>query len=137
MKKSIYFLFILLISCSDVDKDRPANLIGEEQMAQLIFELSIIDASQGFVPEKSKKPVRVHSASFYAYHEIDSLQFNLSSAYYAKHPKQYLRIVNRSKLLLEELEKEQSKQEEKKMMVEKDSLLSEKKDKNNRLNENK
>jgi hypothetical protein len=45
--------------------------------------------------------------------------------------------VNRSKLLLEELEKEQAKQEEKKMMVEKDSLPSEKKDKNNRLNENK
>ena len=52
----LYFAVIVL--WADVDKDRPANLIGEEKMARTdLSNFLLFDASQGFVPEKSKKPV--------------------------------------------------------------------------------
>jgi hypothetical protein len=50
MKKTIILLLIVLSSCSQVEEVPPENLIGEEKMADLIFELAIVDASKGFVP---------------------------------------------------------------------------------------
>ena len=45
------------------------------------------------------------ASSFYQFHEIDSAQFTISNAYYAKHPKAYLRIVSIAQTKLEEFEK--------------------------------
>ena len=49
MKNHFFLLFLLVLSCGQVDQEKPENLIGEEKMADLIFELALFDASKAFV----------------------------------------------------------------------------------------
>ena len=101
MKKEIILMLLLLLSCVNVEEAPPENLIGEEKMADLIFELAVLDAAKGFVPKDQKERIELDADSFYMFHEIDSAQFTSSNAYYAKHPKAYLRIVSMAKTKLE------------------------------------
>ena len=105
MKKAIFSLFIILWSCAQVEEVPPENLIGEETMADLIFELAVLDAAKGFIPKDQKDRIVLNADSFYQFHEIDSAQFTISNAYYAKHPKAYLRIVSMAKTKLEKFNK--------------------------------
>ena len=105
MKKTIILLLIVLSSCSQVEEVPPENLIGEEKMADLIFELALLDAAKGFVPKDQKERIDLDANSFYQFHNIDSAQFTSSNAYYAKHPKAYLRIVSMAKTKLEKFNK--------------------------------
>ena len=105
MKKAILLALLMLSSCTQVEEVPPENLIGEEKMADLIFELAFLDASKGFVPKDQKGRIVLDADYFYQFHEIDSAQFTSSNAYYAKQPKAYLRIVSMAKTKLEEFEK--------------------------------
>ena len=105
MKKTILLVLLILSSCAQVEEVPPENLIGEEKMADLIFELAVLDATKGFVPKDQKQRIDLDADSFYQFHEIDSAQFTSSNAYYAKQPKVYLRIVSMAKTKLEEFEK--------------------------------
>ena len=105
MKKAILLALLMLSSCTQVEEVPPENLIGEEIMADLIFELVVLDAAKGFVPKDQKGRIVLDADSFYQFHEIDSAQFTSSNAYYAKQPKAYLRIVSMAKTKLEEFEK--------------------------------
>ena len=105
MKKEIILMLLLLSSCVNVEEAPPENLIGEEKMADLIFELAVLDAAKGFVPKDQKERIELDADSFYMFHEIDSAQFTSSNAYYAKHPKAYLRIVSMAKTKLEKFNK--------------------------------
>ena len=101
MKKAILLALLMLSSCAQVEEVPPENLIGEEKMADLILELAVLDAAKGFVPKDQKERIELDADSFYMFHEIDSAQFTSSNAYYAKHPKAYLRIVSMAKTKLE------------------------------------
>ena len=105
MKKAILLALLMLSSCAQVEEVPPENLIGEEKMADLIFELAVLDAAKGFVPKDQKERIELDADSFYMFHEIDSAQFTSSNAYYAKHPKAYLRIVSMAKTKLEKFNK--------------------------------
>ena len=105
MKKAILLALLMLSSCAQVEEVPPENLIGEEKMADLIFELAVLDAAKGFVSKDQKGRIVLDADSFYQFHEIDSAQFTSSNAYYAKQPKAYLRIVSMAKSKLEEFEK--------------------------------
>ena len=105
MKKAILLALLMLSSCAQVEEVQPENLIGEEKMADLIFELAVLDAAKGFVPKDQKERIELDADSFYMFHEIDSAQFTSSNAYYAKHPKAYLRIVSMAKTKLEKFNK--------------------------------
>ena len=98
-------MLLLLLSCVNFEEAPPENLIGEEKMADLIFELAVLDAAKGFVPKDQKERIELDADSFYMFHEIDSAQFTSSNAYYAKHPKAYLRIVSMAKTKLEKFNK--------------------------------
>lgn len=105
MKKAILLALLMLSSCAQVEEVPPENLIGEEKMADLIFELAVLNAAKGFVPKDQKKRILLDPDSFYQFHNIDSAQFTSSNAYYAKQPKAYLRIVSMAKTKLEKFEK--------------------------------
>ena len=111
MKKTILLVFLVLSSCTQVEEVPPENLIGEEKMADLIFELAVLDAAKGFVPKDQKQRIDLDADSFYQFHEIDSAQFTRSNAYYAKQPKAYLRIVSMANTKLEEFEKNMEESE--------------------------
>jgi hypothetical protein len=105
MKNHLFLLFLLFLSCGQVDQEKPENLIGEEKMADLIFELALFDASKAFVIKGETDRIGLDGESFYQYHNIDSTQFAVSNAYYAKQPKAYLRITSAAKKKLEDFEK--------------------------------
>lgn len=111
MKKTILLVFLVLSSCTQLEEVPPENLIGEEKMADLIFELAVLDAAKGFVPKDQKQRIDLDADSFYQFHEIDSAQFTSSNAYYAKQPKAYLRIVSMANTKLEEFEKNMEESE--------------------------
>ena len=117
MKKEIILMLLLLLSCVNVEEAPPENLIGEEKMADLIFELAVLDAAKGFVPKDQKERIELDADSFYMFHEIDSAQFTSSNAYYAKHPKAYLRIVSMAKTKHEEFEESLEESENKRIMI--------------------
>jgi hypothetical protein len=117
MKKTIILLLIVLSSCSQVEEVPPENLIGEEKMADLIFELALLDAAKGFVPKDQKERIDLDANSFYQFHNIDSAQFTSSNAYYAKQPKAYLRIVSMAKTKHEEFEKSLEESENKRIKI--------------------
>ena len=117
MKKAILLALLMLSSCTQVEEVPPENLIGEEIMADLIFELAVLDAAKGFVPKDQKGRIVLDADSFYQFHEIDSAQFTSSNAYYAKQPKAYLRIVSMAKTKLEEFEKNMEESENKMLKI--------------------
>lgn len=116
MKKSILLMLMILSSCAQVEEVPPENLIGEEKMADLIFELAVLDAGKGFVPTDQKDRISLDANSFYQFHNIDSVQFTSSNAYYAKQPKTYLRIANMAKEKLAEFEKKMGESENVRMI---------------------
>ena len=117
MKKAILLALMMLSSCAQVEEAPPENLIGEEKMADLIFELAVLDAAKGFVSKDQKERIDLDADSFYQFHNIDSAQFAISNAYYAKQPKAYLRIVNMAKTKLDEFEKNMEESENKMLKV--------------------
>ena len=117
MKQVILLGLMILSSCSQVEEVPPENLIGEEKMADLIFELAVLDATKGFVPKDQKERIELDAGSFYRFHQIDSAQFTSSNAYYAKQPKAYLRIVSMAKTKLEEFEKNMEETENKMLKI--------------------
>ena len=110
-------MFLFFLSCGQVDEEKPENLIGEEKMADLIFELALFDASKAFVMKGETARISLDSESFYKYHNIDSNQFALSNAYYAKQPKAYLRIISAAKIKLEDFEKRVEESQNEKIAI--------------------
>ena len=117
MKKHMFLIFLMFLSCGQVGQDRPEDLIGEEKMADLIFELALFDASKAFVMKEETTRVGLDSESFYKYHNIDSTQFAVSNAFYAKKPKAYLRITRAAKKKLEDFEKRVEKKQNEKIAI--------------------
>ena len=129
MKKAILLALLMLSSCAQVEEVPPENLIGEEKMADLIFELAVLEAAKGFVPKDKKERIVLDADSFYQFHDIDSAQFTSSNAYYAKQPKAYLRIVSMANSKLEEFEKNTEESESKMLAI--DSMEIKPKQRNN------
>lgn len=107
----------IFLSCGQVDQEKPENLIGEEKMSDLIFELALFDASRSFVMKGETARIGLNSESFYKYHNIDSVQFAVSNSYYAKQPKAYLRITNAAKIKLKNFEKKMQKNQNEKIAI--------------------
>ena len=113
----MFLMFLMFLSCGQVDQEKPENLIGEEKMSDLIFELALFDASRSFVMKGETARIGLNSESFYKYHNIDSVQFAVSNSYYAKQPKAYLRITNAAKIKLKNFEKKMQKNQNEKIAI--------------------
>lgn len=98
MKANIFLFgfFIFLISCNDT-APKPDNLIGEDQMIDIIYDLTILDGI------KSHNPQNLQSFNqnnfIYKKYKIDSLQFAKSNQFYAsdihKYKKMYREVNER------------------------------------------
>ena len=93
-----FFLLITFISCGQKAIEKPDNLIDEDKMITILYDLSLLEAI------KSQKPAVLDSNQvdvtkyIYKKYKIDSLQFANSSQYYASHIENY-------KLMYEEVAK--------------------------------
>lgn len=100
MKNFLIIGALILVSCSSNKAEKPDNLISEQKMVEILYELSLINSSRNFRPVGQKESIKMNS-SFFDYHGIDSLQFAVSNAYYATQPKRYLKIVELAEEMLE------------------------------------
>ena len=85
----------LLVSCEKTTVKKPDNLIKEDKMVDIIYDLSLLEAI------KSQKPAVLDSNSvnsktyIYEKYKIDSLQFAKSDQYYASDIPNYKKMYDK------------------------------------------
>lgn len=92
MKKYLLIIF-LFIGCSD---NVPDNLISKEKMENIIFDIMILNASNGFDLKIDNN--LLSDELIYKKHNIDSLQFFESELYYSKNPRDHYEIYAKVKI---------------------------------------
>lgn len=97
MKKIFCFFIGLLIlfSCQQTPIDKPDNLIDENTMEDIIYDLAILEAIKTNNPASLEKKDITASAYIYDKYDIDSLQFVSSNHYYASDVHNYLKMYQR------------------------------------------
>lgn len=91
MKKYLFFL-ILTMGCSS---DYPENLISEEKMESIIFDIMILNASDNY--DLIIDNNLLSDELIYKKYDIDSLQFYESELYYSRNPKIHFNIYSNVK----------------------------------------
>jgi transcriptional regulator with PAS, ATPase and Fis domain len=130
-------LFAVLMSCNKGIIEKPNNLIEQDKMVDIMYDLSLLSAIK--VQQSSMPNAQTINSNEYIYkkYKIDSLQFVKSNIYYASDSKEYEKMVkkikariDKNKDLAENLNKIQAKkdqllkkkQEKLKLKREKDSI---------------
>jgi len=93
MKKTLLIL-IIFCSCGFVNDENlvPDNLIAEEKMVDILYDMSLISVSKGInkriLENNGMKPTKYILEKY----KIDSLQFVESNRYYSSDLEKYLNI---------------------------------------------
>ena len=107
MKKTLLIL-IIFCSCGFVNDENlvPDNLIAEEKMVDILYDMSLISVSKGInkriLENNGMKPTKYILEKY----KIDSLQFVESNRYYSSDLEKYLNIYEIVLNKLEENRKE-------------------------------
>ena len=105
MKTVLSFLCLLLLFVSCKQRvEKPDDLIEEEQMVNIIYDLTLLDGI------KASEPAQFQSFNqnnfVYQKYNIDSLQFVKSNQYYASDMHKYKDIYNKvSQMILSDKER--------------------------------
>ena len=105
MMKQVLFLFIslLMISCSKNPVPKPDNLLDDEVMVDIIYDISILQATDGSMPQKLiENDIKMDQYIFEKY-KIDSITYRQNQRYYAADARKYKKIY---KKVIERLDKE-------------------------------
>ena len=101
MKKiAVFFgLVVLLAACGDAPMQQPEKLIDEAVMAEIIYDLSVMEAMKS---RNTTLTNNLTSDYIYKKYKIDSLQFAQNSQYYSadidKYKKIYEKVAERLEL---------------------------------------
>jgi hypothetical protein len=90
------FLF-LLASCNKAEVPKPKNLIDEEVLENVIYDLTLLEAIKTQIPIDKQKFSGKTTNYVYKKYKIDSLQFVKSNQYYATDIDNYKEIFDRVK----------------------------------------
>ena len=104
MKKlaALFLLFAILISCQKPAVSKPDNLIDEEVMVDIMYDVSVLEAmksQKAFVLEANKINPNTY---IYKKYKIDSLQFANSDKFYASDIKKHKEIFDKVNKRMEE-----------------------------------
>ena len=91
MKKYL-IIFIFMIGCSS---NVPENLISEEEMESIIFDIMILNASSSYDLKIDNS--MISDELIFIKHNIDSAQFYESELYYSQNPKIHFNIYTNVK----------------------------------------
>ena len=122
MKTYITYLFIalfVLISCKEEAVPKPDNLLSKEKMAEILYDVTLINAAKGVNKKKLEDSYMHLDAYIYQKHAIDSVVFLESNNYYAANPMQYdeiygivqARLTKERKAVGEAIEAEQKRKD--------------------------
>lgn len=104
MKKILFpflVLFLVVVSCKKSAVEAPKDLIDENQMVDIIYDLSLLDAmkSQGLNNQKNYPTAGEFLKKKY---KIDSVTFAANSKYYAADIANYKKMYEKVKTRLNE-----------------------------------
>lgn len=104
MKQSFYLFFALVVvSCSKNPVPKPDNLLEEETMINILYDISLLQAIDGSMPNKlMEQEIKMDQYIFEKY-KIDSTTYRQNQLYYAGDARKYKKIY---KKVLERLEQE-------------------------------
>ena len=91
MKKYL-IIFIFIIGCSS---NAPEDLISEEKMESIIFDIMILNASSSYDLKIDNS--MISDELIFIKHNIDSAQFYESELYYSQNPKIHFNIYTNVK----------------------------------------
>ena len=91
MKKYL-LVYIFIIGCSS---NAPEDLISEEKMESIIFDIMILNASSSYDLKIDNN--MISDELIFRKHDIDSAQFYDSELYYSKNPRIQLNIYSNVK----------------------------------------
>ena len=103
--KQLLFLFLSLFvfSCSKNPAPKPDNLLDEEVMVDIIYDISILQATDGSMPYKLTEHTIEMDEYIFEKYKIDSVTYRQNQRYYAADARKYKKIY---KKVIERLEKE-------------------------------
>ena len=134
MKTSLLVAFaVVFMACENKAMKKPSNLISEDQMAAILYDMILINSAKGINKQLLEKNIKNPEKYIYKIYNIDSLQFVESNAYYTYKSDSYKAIYEKIEKKLEAQKKvyEALAAEEKRV---KDSLKKVKKPKLDTLN---
>jgi len=91
MKKYL-LVYIFMIGCSS---NAPEDLISEEKMESIIFDIMILNASSGYDLKIDND--MISDELIFRKYDIDSAQFYNSELYYSRNPKIHFKIYSNVK----------------------------------------
>ena len=95
-RKPFFLKLIVIITffgCVDSGKVlKPANLISENQMEQILYDATLMEVMSTFSKKNSAFEAILGKSYLYKKYSIDSLQLIESENYYAKKPRIFHRI---------------------------------------------
>ncbi len=91
MKKYL-IIFIFIVGCSS---NAPEDLISEEKMESIIFDIMILNASSSYDLKIDND--MISDELIFKKYDIDSAQFYNSELYYSKNPKIHFNIYSNVK----------------------------------------
>ncbi|MEO8773134.1 MAG: DUF4296 domain-containing protein [Gelidibacter sp.] len=103
MKHFFYILILIsFVSCNSVDRpEKPKNLIAEDKMSEIMYDLYILNAAKGVNRKLLELNGIMPSEYIYKKYDIDSLQFAESNTYYSYDTEVYSSIIQKMSGALE------------------------------------
>jgi hypothetical protein len=98
MRNSVFYIIFIyfLVSCSGNKKpDKPENLISKEKMVNVLIDMSLLSSAKGINKSKIENNGIMPESYVYKKHNIDSLQFVDSNAYYTYNLDEYQDIIKK------------------------------------------
>ena len=99
----MFSLVLFLASCNHNAVEKPENLIEEEVMTNILYDLSILEAMKSQNPYAPQNQSMNPKDYIFKKYKIDSLQFATSNRYYVSQIEAYKKMYD---LVNERLEKE-------------------------------
>ncbi|MBE9575525.1 DUF4296 domain-containing protein [Flavobacterium proteolyticum] len=102
----ILFVALFVASCSKNPAPTPDNLLDEEVMVDIIFDISILQAADGSMPYKFTEYNIEMDKYILDKYKIDSVTYRQNQRYYAANARKYKKIY---KKVIERLEQEKNR----------------------------
>ena len=102
MKKLVFLVTIVLLflTCGNPQQKKPVNLISEDLMSEIIFDMILISSAKGINKQLLQNNIENPLNYIYRSYGIDSLKFAESNNYYTKYPIRYNLIYDKVKAKL-------------------------------------
>lgn len=101
MKLLSVLMLLLLLSCQS-GAEKPDNLIGDEVMVDIFYDLALIDGMRSHNPMALETYDITPHEYIYKKYKIDSLQFAHSNRYYAADIEKYKRMYEQVSTRIEQ-----------------------------------